>query len=324
MTDATAPSSASTTRPRGDQTGPRAGRPRPGIRETRTDRVFPRANVLVLGVFTLMVLYPLVYVLSASVSEPAALTRGEVWLWPVGLNTDAYQAIWASPGLVRGFVNSVIYTLAGALLGTALTVLAGYVLARHELPFRRFLTLFLLIPTMLSAGIIPTYLVVRSLGLLNSPLAVILPGAMSVFNVLITRTFYQMNVPNELLEAARVDGADEFRFFFKIAIPLSFPIIAVNLLFYGVGQWNAWFSAYLYLNDSTLFPLQLVLRELLTQSQIDPSQLAGADLAEITRKKELFDKLKYAMIVVAMIPPLIAYPFVQKHFVKGALIGAVK
>jgi len=281
-------------------------------------------NLLVLGVFTLMVLYPLVYVISASVSEPSALTRGEVWLWPVGLNVDAYKAIWESPGLVRGFANSVAYTIAGAVIGTALTVLAGYVLARNELPFRRFLTLFLLIPTMLSAGIIPTYLVVRSLGMLNTPLAVILPGAMSVFNVLITRTFYQMNVPNELLEAARVDGADEFRFFARIAVPLSFPIIAVNMLFYGVAQWNAWFGAFLYLNDSNLFPLQLVLRELLTQSQVDPSQISGADLGEITKKKELFDKLKYAMIVVAMIPPLIAYPFVQKHFVKGALIGAVK
>ncbi|MGD7706093.1 carbohydrate ABC transporter permease [Microlunatus sp. Y2014] len=299
-------------------------RPTTHIGDTRLDRVFGRVNYVVLGAFTLAVLYPLVYVLSASVSEPSALTRGEVWLWPVGLNVDAYKAIWESPRLVTGFTNSVLYTITGALFGTAMTMLAGYVIARHEMPFRRFLTLFCLVPTLLSAGIIPNYLVVRSLGLLNTPWAVILPGAMSVFNVLITRTFYQMNVPDELHEAARVDGANEFATFFRIALPLSKPIIAVNLLFYGVAQWNAWFNAFLYLNDDGLFPLQLVLRELLTQSAVDPSALSGANLAEIMAKKELFDKLKYAMIVVAMIPPLIAYPFVQKHFVKGALIGSVK
>ncbi len=299
---------------------------RPGARigDTKIDRAYSRVNYLVLAVFSLMVIYPLTFVLSASLSEPEALTRGDVWLWPVGVNLEAYAAIFDSPQLVRGFLNSVGYTVSGALLGTVLTMLAGYVLAREELPFRRMLTLFCLVPALLSAGIIPTYLVVYNLGLINTPLAVILPGAMSVFNVLITRTFYQMNVPLEIHEAARVDGANEFAFFLRIAVPLSKPIIAVNLLFYGVTQWNSWFNAYLYLNDQDLFPLQLVLREVLTQSQIDPSQLAGADLGELVAQRELFDKLKYAMIVVAMIPPLIAYPFVQKHFVKGALIGAVK
>jgi multiple sugar transport system permease protein/putative aldouronate transport system permease protein len=160
--------------------------------------------------------------------------------------------------------------------------------------------------------------------LLDTRWAVILPGAMSVFNVIITRTFYQMNVPHEMLEAAKVDGADDFHFFFRVAIPLSKPIIAVNLLFYGITQWNGWFNAFLYTSDPGLQPLQLVLRELLSQSAVNPAMIGGSDVAELLKRRELFDKLKYAMIVVAMIPPLIAYPFVQKHFVKGALIGSLK
>jgi multiple sugar transport system permease protein/putative aldouronate transport system permease protein len=245
-------------------------------------------------------------------------------LWPIGFTLDAYKTIVASPNLVIGFGNSVLYTVSGALIGTALTVLAGYASSRDDLPFRRMITFFFLIPTLFAGGIVPTYIVVQQLGLLDTRWAIILPGAMSVFNVIITRTFYQINVPNEMLEAAKVDGANDFRFFFQIAIPLSKPIIAVNLLFYGVTQWNGWFNAFLYTTTPNLQPLQLVLRELLSQSAINPAMIGSGDVAELLRRKELFDKLKYAMIVVAMIPPLIAYPFVQKHFVKGALIGSLK
>ena len=151
----------------------------------------------------------------------------------------------------------------------------------------------------------------------------LLPGAMSVFNMIITMTFYKLNVPKEVLEATQVDGATDFTFFFRVALPLSKPIIAVNLLFYGIGQWNSWFNSLLYLSNPDLFPLQLVLREILTQSQVNPETIGG-NVAELLRRQELFDKLKYALIVVAMIPPMIAYPFVQKHFVKGALIGSLK
>lgn len=294
------------------------------IRETAGDRAYNIINTCVLVFFSLMVLYPLIFVLSASVSSATAIANQEVYLWPVGFNTEAYTTILASPNLITGFVNSVIYTLGGALIGTVLTVLAGYAVSRPDLPFRRVLTFFFLIPTLISAGLVPTYIVVKQLGLLNTMWAILLPGAMSVFNVIITRTFYQMSVPSELLEAARVDGANDFRFFFRVAIPLSKPIIAVNLLFYGLAQWNGWFPAYLYTNDSGLAPIQLVLRELLAQSKIDPATVGGGDVAEILKRRELFDKLKYAMIVVAMLPPLIAYPFVQKHFVKGALIGSLK
>jgi putative aldouronate transport system permease protein len=294
------------------------------IRDPKTDRAYYGVAYVVLVIFTLIVLYPLIYVLSASFSSATAIANNEVVLWPVGFTLDAYKTILESPNLVTGFGNSVLYTISGALIGTALTVLAGYGTSRDDVPFRRIITFFFLIPTLFAGGIVPTYIVVRELGLLDTRWAIILPGAMSVFNVIITRTFYKMSIPHELLEAAKVDGASDFRFFFRIALPLSKPIIAVNLLFYGVTQWNGWFNAFLYTSNPGLQPLQLVLRELLSQSAINPAMIGSGDVAELLRRKELFDKLKYAMIVVAMIPPLIAYPFVQKHFVKGALIGSLK
>jgi len=299
-------------------------RRRPHVADSTGDRAYYIINYSVLAMFTLSVLYPLVYVLSSSFSRTSAITSGSVKLWPVGLSLDAYKTIWHSPQLVTGFLNSVFYAVAGAIVGTVLTVLAGYPLSRSDLPFRRILTFFFLIPTLFSAGIIPTYLIVRQLGLLNTRWAIILPGAMTVFNLIITRAFYQLSVPKELLEAARVDGASDFRFFVQVALPLSKPIIAVNLLFYAIAQWNGWFSAFIYLTNEHLYPLQLVLREILAQSSVDPSSIQGSNIAELMQKKQLFDKLKYALIVVAMVPPLIAYPFVQKHFIKGALIGSLK
>jgi len=272
----------------------------------------------------LSVLYPLIYVLSSSLSSGAAISSGAVKLWPVGFNLGAYEMILHNNALVTGFLNSSLYAVGGALLGTALTVLAGYPLSRADLPFRKGLTFFVLIPTMFSAGIIPGYIVVRQLGLIDTRWAIILPGAMTVFNVIITRTFYQLNIPHELLEASRVDGATDFQFFVKIVLPLSKPIIAVNMLFYGIGQWNGWFSALLYLSDSSKLPLQLVLRNILTLASVNPADLGSVDAAKMQANKDLFDKLRYAVIVVAMIPPLIAYPFVQRHFVKGALIGSLK
>lgn len=294
------------------------------IKDPAGDRAVQFVSYCLLAMFTLSVVYPLIYVLSSSFSSGAAISSASVKLWPIGFNVDAYKTIFTSPNLFRGFLNSFGYTIGGALIGTVLTVLCGYPLSRTDMPFRRTLTLFFLIPTLFSAGIVPTYLIVRSLGLLDTVWAILLPGAMSVFNVLITRTFYQMTIPKEMLEAARVDGASDFAMLVRIALPLSKPIIAVNMLFYGVAQWNGWFNAFLYLTSQDLYPLQLVLRDILANSAVNPAMIGGPDVGELVRRKELFDKLKYALIVVSMVPPLIAYPFVQKHFVKGVLIGAVK
>lgn len=294
------------------------------IREPRIDRGFHVINYCILALFAISVVYPLIYVVSSSLSSADAISSGAVKLFPVGFNVDAYQTIFAAPPLLRGMANSIFYAVAGAVIGTVLTVLCAYPLSRPDLPGRRWLTFFVLIPTLFSAGIIPNYIVVQQLGLLNTVWAIVLPGAMAVFNVIITRTFYQLNIPGELLEAAKIDGASDAQFFFRVALPLSKPIIAVNLLFYAVGQWNGWFSAMLYLTDQNLYPLQLVLREVLTLASVSPTDMGSMSAAEFARRQDLFDKLRYALIVVAMIPPLIAYPFVQRHFVKGALIGSLK
>lgn len=294
------------------------------IGNTRGDQAFAIVNYSVLAMFAIMVLYPLIYVFSSSFSSGTAIESGAVHLWPVGLNVDAYQQIFKSDGFVSGLVNSFIYAIGGALLGTVLTVLAGYPLSRMELVGRRALFFILLVPTLFSAGIIPTYIVVQNLGLLNTRLAIILPSAMSVFNVIITRTFYEVSIPNQIIEAASIDGATDFGVLLRVVLPLSKPIIAVNLLFYAVAQWNGWFSSLIYLNNQQLFPLQLILRNILIENQLDATSVGGQDAAALLSQKDLFDKLKYALIVVAIVPPMIAYPFVQKHFVKGVLLGAVK
>ena len=292
------------------------------IQETRSDRIFNVVNYLLLGMFLLAVLYPLVYILSASLSDPVAVSSGRVWLWPVDINMNGYQTILEYNSIVRGFLNSVFYATVGTTINVTLTLLAAYPLSRRDL-FGRNGFMFVFVFTMLfSGGLIPTYLVVHELGLLNTRWALILPTAMGVWNMIITRTFYQVTIPHELLEAARLDGCDDFKFFLRIVLPLSKPIIAVNALFYAVGHWNQFFNALIYLTDETLFPLQLVLREILIQNAVDPSQVP--DASELLRRQELRELLKYALIVVASVPPLLAYPFVQKHFVKGVMIGSLK
>jgi putative aldouronate transport system permease protein len=291
------------------------------IHDTRQDKVFNVVNYVVLSLFTIAVLYPLIYIISASFSDPLAVSSGEVWLWPVDINLGGYRAILEYHSIVRGFLNSVWYAVVGSLIALALTLLAAYPLSRRDLFGRNWLMFFFTFTMLFSGGLIPTYLVVHDLGLLNTRWAIVLPGAMGVWNMIITRTYYQVTIPHELLEASRIDGCSDFQFFWRIVLPLSKPIIAVNLLFVAVGQWNQFFNALIYLTDESLFPLQLVLREILIQNTIDPTQM---DAAEMLRRQELRDLLKYCLIVVAMVPPLLAYPFVQKHFVKGIMIGSLK
>ncbi|MET9023918.1 carbohydrate ABC transporter permease [Actinopolymorpha sp. NPDC004070] len=292
------------------------------LKETRSDRIFNVCNIAVLGLFLVAVLYPLVYILSASFSSAQAISSGQVWLWPVDFNLEGYKAIFEYKSIVTGFLNSVFYAVVGTLINVTMTLLAAYPLSRRDL-YGRNGFMFLFVFTMLfSGGMIPTYLVVHQLGLLNTRWALILPTAMAVWNMIITRTYYQVTIPHELLEAARIDGCDDFKFFTRIVLPLSKPIIAVNALLYAVGHWNQFFNALIYLTDESLFPLQLVLREILVKNSIDPSQIQ--DAAELMRVQELRDLLKYSLIVIASVPPLLAYPFVQRHFVKGVMIGSLK
>jgi multiple sugar transport system permease protein/putative aldouronate transport system permease protein len=300
-------------------TAARSGRT---IRDTRGDRIFSAANYAVLTVYLLVVLYPLVYIVSASFSSPAAVTSGLVRLWPVEPTLIAYETIFKDPAIVRGFLNSVFYAVVGTAVNVTLTILAAYPLSRKNLPGRGGIMFFFFFTTLFSGGLIPTYLVVRDLGLLNTRWALILPAALSVWNLIITRTYFQTAIPDELLDAATIDGANDFRFLRDIVLPLSGPIIAVNALFYAVGHWNSYFDALIYLTDESLFPLQLVLREILVQNQTN-LRMTG-DIQSMLARENLADLLKYALIVVATVPLLLVYPFVQKHFVKGALIGSLK
>lgn len=295
---------------------------RTAIRETGFDRVFNIVNYVAQGLFLLVVAYPLLYVVSASLSAPIKVTAGEVWVWPVDFTTEGYRAVFQDDLLIRSFLNSVFYTASGTAVSVILTLLAAYPLSRKELPGRGLIMFFFLFTLLFSGGLIPTYLVVKDLGMLNTRWAMILPSALSVYNMIITRTYFQTAIPDELLDAARIDGASDFRFARDIVIPLSGPIVAVNALFYAVAQWNQYFSALIYLTNQHLWPLQLTLREILVQNQI-PAGMMG-DVGEMVRRQELKDLLKYTLIVVATVPILTVYPFVQKHFVRGALIGSVK
>ncbi|MBM7788430.1 carbohydrate ABC transporter permease [Tenggerimyces flavus] len=292
------------------------------VKEPKQDKAFNVVNYFVLTIFLLVVLYPLVFIISASISSPIAVSSGEVWLWPVDITFNGYQAVIEYRTIVSGFLNSLFYAGVGTIINVTLTLLAAYPLARRDLYGRNVLMFFFAFTMLFGGGLIPTYLVVKDLGLLDTRWALILPTAMGVWNMIITRTFYQVTIPNELHEAARLDGCDDFNFFWRVVVPLSKPIIAVNALLYAVGHWNQFFNALIYLTDQTLFPLQLVLREIVIQNRIDPG--AMVDASELARRQELRDLLKYCLIVIALIPPLIAYPFVQKHFVKGIMIGSLK
>lgn len=299
------------------------GRARP-LREPLSDRGLQIALVTVLVIFAISIIYPLIYVVSASFSDSNAVRAGEVVLFPVGFGMEAYQALFDSPLLLRSFLNSLGYAAAVIVLGTAITMMAGYALSRQDLPFRRSLTFLIMLTMMFSGGMIPTYLLVKNLGLLNTPLAMVLPAAVSVWQLIITKAFFETTIPIELLESSRMDGANDLTFFFRIALPLSIPILAVNMLLYGVSTWNAYFNGLIYLTEESLYPLQLAMRNILVQNTFDAAKLAEADPQKIAQMQQVAAKLKFALIVVSSIPPLIAYPFVQKHFVKGMMLGSVK
>ncbi len=294
------------------------------VKDTTGDRIFMFFNYLVLTALLVVVLYPLIYITSASFSDAVAVSSGRVWLWPVEPGLAGYEAIFKNKLLVSGFANSLFYTGVGTLINVVMTILAAYPLSRRDLPGRTFLTFLFFFTMLFSGGLIPTYLVVRDLGLLNTRWALLLPGALGVWNVLIMRTYFQVSIPPELYEAAQLDGANDFTYLGRIVLPLSGPIIAVVALFYAIGHWNAFFNALIYLTDKSLWPLQLVLREILVENQIDPTMLAGLDAREMARRQELRDLLKYSLIIVATVPLLLVYPFVQKHFVRGIMLGSVK
>ncbi|NOU89866.1 ABC transporter permease subunit [Paenibacillus sp. LMG 31460] len=292
------------------------------IREASNDRWFNVINYTVLTLFLIIVMYPLVFIVSASFSSPDAVISGKVWLWPVQPTLDGYEAVFKHKLIWSSFRNSVIYTVLGTVINVALTIMAAYPLARRDLYGKNAVMLLLVFTTMFSGGLIPSYLLVKDLGMLNTIWSMILPGAMSVFNVIITRTYFKTTIPEELLEAAQLDGCNDFKFVWNVVIPLSGPIIAVITLYSAVGYWNQYFNALIYLKQPSLYPLQLVLREILVQNEVDPAMLS--DLGQEANREGLRALLKYSLIVVSSLPLMMIYPFVQKHFVKGVMIGSLK
>ncbi|RAP74642.1 carbohydrate ABC transporter permease [Paenibacillus montanisoli] len=292
------------------------------IREPFGDRVLLTGIYLLLGVITLTVLYPLIYIFSSSISSPDAVLAGRVWLFPVEISLRAYKSIFQSTQLMTGYYNSIVYTVVGTFINIAFTVLMAFPLSQRNMPGRSILMIMMMITVFFSGGLIPTYLLVKNLHMLDTRWALWLPGAFSVFQVIIARTFFQSSIPTELQEASQIDGCRDIRYLWSIVLPLSKPILAVMTLMYAVGHWNAYFDALIYLRSENLFPLQYVLRNMLILNAADPEMLANT--AQSLRNKGFEEVLKYALIVVACVPVLIMYPFVQKHFVKGVMIGSLK
>lgn len=292
------------------------------IRESGSDRLFNVMNYAMLTLTLLVVLYPLVYVVSASFSSSYAVLSGKVWLWPVDPSLDGYKAIFKNSNVLTGFKNTFIYTVAGTFVNIFMTVLAAYPLSRKDFRGRNVFMLLFVFTMMFSGGLIPTYLVVKNLQLIDTIWAMLIPTALSVWNVIIMRTYFQTTIPGELLEASQIDGCTDFRFLLRIVLPLSGPIIAVIALFYAVGHWNQYFNAMIYLKSPDLYPLQLILRDILVQNEVKIDMLG--DVKSAAARQGLRELLKYSLIVVSSVPLLLVYPFVQKFFVKGVMIGSIK
>lgn len=292
------------------------------MKRSKDDMVFDVAVNIILTLILIVVMYPLVYIISASFSSPEAVVSGRVVLFPVDVSLEGYRAVFRNKDVWMGYKNTIIYTVFGTFINLAVTLMAAYPLSRPDFKNKSFWSLFFTFTMLFSGGMIPSYILMRDLHLINSRMVMILPGALSVYNMIVARTFIQNSIPMELLEAAQLDGCSDAKYFFKIILPLSKAVIAVLVLFYAVGHWNAYFNAFLYLNDRELFPLQIVLREILIANSIDVNSVVDPTLLEA--KQGLADLLKYSLIIVASVPILCLYPFAQKYFVKGVMIGSVK
>lgn len=299
------------------------------IRDSASDRVFGIVNTLLLCALLFVLIYPMYFCLVASFSDPYAVSLGEVTFLPKGFTLDAYKFAFEEEAIWRGYANTIYYTFFGTLLNLLLTIPCAYFMSKKNLPGHGFFSWYFLIPMYFSGGMIPTYLSVRSYGLLNKPYTLIVLGGISIYNMIVARNYFDHSIPNELYESASIDGAGPLYTFFRIALPLAKPILAVITLFYAVSRWNSYFTALIYITDSDMYPLQMVLRNILLQNQasvleVDVAGLSAEEIAKFEYRKYIAQAMKYAIIWIASLPMLIIYPFVQKHFTKGIMIGAVK
>lgn len=293
------------------------------IRISSSDKVYLGIVYAFLGLFVLLVLYPILYVISCSFSSPSSIIAGKVFLWPVDFSLEGYSVVFQEASVWTGFLNSTIYTVVSTVLSTAVTFMGAYVLSRKEFPLRNALMTFFMITMFFSGGTIPTYLLMSNLKLLNTMWALVLPGMFSIWNATVARTFIKSSIPEDLFEAMSIDGGDYFKYLFRVILPLSAPILAVLALNFALGMWNSYYSAMLYLDDSAKYPLQLVLRRILISVQIDVSDMATTAVDAMERMY-LSELMKYSLIVIASLPLMILYPFLQKYFVKGMMVGSLK
>lgn len=289
----------------------------------RSDKIFDITNTVLMIVIFFLFSWPLWFIIIASFSDPAAVWNGKVVLLPKGFNIDAYKEILKYKSIWLGYRNTILYTVLGTVINLVLTICTAYPLSRKDFMPRNFFMFMFMLTMYFSGGLIPTYLVVNKLNLVNTAWAMIIPGAISIYNVIITRTYFINSIPGSLQEAAELDGANSLQFLMRVVLPLSKPVIAVIALYYAVGHWNDFFSALIYIHKKNLLPLQTFLRDLLVQNQVN-IDMTGLDPIAAERKMKLAQTIKYGVIVVSTVPVLCIYPMVQKHFVKGIMIGSVK
>lgn len=290
--------------------------------KSKSDLIFDIFNAIILGVITLLVLYPLYFIVIASFSDPDAINTGQVIFFPKGFNTLGYQKIFEDTKIWRSYGNTIFYTLFGTGINIVLTMLFAYPLSRKDFSCRKLFTFFMMFTMYFQGGLMPTYILMQKMGLYDTPWVMVLLPAINVFNVIIAKTNIQNNIPDELYEAAIIDGCNHFQFFGKIIMPLSKSIIAVLALYYGVAHWNEFMNGLVYLRDEGLYPLQLVLRGILVQNQASADMMA--DIESMMEQQKAAELIKYGLIIVSALPVLIIYPFLQKYFAKGVMVGAVK
>ena len=304
------------------------------MRRTRSDKIFDAVNCVLLVLLTFLMIYPLYFTILASLSDQVAVQAGQVILFPRGLTFEAYTNVFANKTIWTGYKNSIIYTIAATVYGVSMTIFCAYGLSSRTLKGKNIINFYFIFTMYFGGGLIPYYLMIKGMGLINTFWVMVIPNGMSVYNMIITRTYYRSNISYEIYEAAKIDGASEFRFFFQIAIPLSGAIIAVMCLYTGVGMWNSWFGGLLYITSPSKYPLALVLRTILTKFEelvlasvghvnSTANESIEQTLAKIENERAQ-EAMRYALIFISSAPVLAAYPFVQKYFVKGVLVGSVK
>ena len=287
------------------------------------DRVFGILNGILLAIVTLLIVYPIYFIIVASVSDPTYVNLGQTLFWPKGLNISGYQKIFEYSEITTGYLNSIFYTVLGTCINLLVCIPTAFSLSRKELVGRGWINAFFVVTMYFSGGLVPGYLLIKNLGMINTVWALVLPGALNVYNMIVCRSFFMSNISDELFEATKIDGGSYTSFFFKVVLPLSKSIIAVMVLYHALVHWNSYLSALYYIRDTDKYPLQLILRNLTASLSVDSIQDA-MDSAAISEKMKASQTVRYAVIIVASIPVFLMYPFVQKYFVKGVMVGSVK